>query len=126
MEHEDHEVGPFSEYGQFGVGKLDLRVFEQGEVWVDRSGAPHQIAEMSEEYVRNVRWMLLSRCEEFHAACALLETLTEADKVLHGELSWLALREELGMLAVCEMDPVSWLHSTLLWRSLDRACEKTR
>jgi hypothetical protein len=125
MEHDRQHLGPFSQYGQFGHGKLDLRVFDQAEVWVDRFGQPHQIAEMEREYIANVRWMLLSRCEEFHLSCALLETLSEAEKVLHGDVTWLSLREELGMLAVCEMDPVTWLHSTALWRALDRACPET-
>jgi hypothetical protein len=124
MEHDDRPLGPFSEYGQFGPGKLDLRVFDQGEVWVDRAGVAHRIETMSAEYVANVRWMLLSRSEEFHRACAMLEVLCETEKAFRGEVSWLALREELGMLAVCEMNSVMWLHSTVLWRALEGACEE--
>ena len=123
MEHSNRHVGPFSQYGQFGHGSLDLRVFDQGEVWVDRFGEAHQIETMTPEYVANVRWMLLSRSEEFHLACSLIEVLSEAGKVLQGDVSWLSLREELDMLAVCEMDPAVWLYSTPLWRALDCACE---
>ncbi|MCU1400343.1 MAG: hypothetical protein JWN62_3452 [Acidimicrobiales bacterium] len=45
---------PFTDFGQFGVDALHLRVFDQTEWWVDRLGRPHRLDEMTDGSRRNV------------------------------------------------------------------------
>lgn len=45
---------PFTAFGQFDEGALDLRVFDQDIYWVDRLGVSHPLKEMSQEYIANV------------------------------------------------------------------------
>ena len=62
MDANDHDTRPdrpFTDFGQFGSGKLDLRVFLQDEYWVDKDGTGHLITSMSDEYRSNVIRMLL-------------------------------------------------------------------
>lgn len=57
---------PFTDFGQFGEGQLDLRVFEQDVWWVDVHGTPHLLTEMSTEYLNNVLGHLFRNLEFFH------------------------------------------------------------
>jgi hypothetical protein len=66
--------GPFTDFGQYGPGKLDLRVFLQTEYWVDIQGTGHLITSMSDEYRSNVIRMLLCNAEAFHMEILLLIT----------------------------------------------------
>jgi hypothetical protein len=58
--------GPFTDFGQFGPGKLDLRVFLQSEYWVDNEGTGHLITSMSNDYRSNVIRMLLNDAGVLH------------------------------------------------------------
>jgi hypothetical protein len=42
-------VGPFTDFGQFGRGRIDLRVFLQSDYWVDEDGTGHALTAMSDE-----------------------------------------------------------------------------
>ena len=69
MDANDHDARPdrpFTDFGQFGPGKLDLRVFLQGECWVDKDGTGHLISSMSDEYRLNVTRMLLIHAAPLH------------------------------------------------------------
>lgn len=67
MEKYEYEEKPFTDFGQFGVGQLDLRVFTQNTYWVDVYGEGHIIDEMSEDYRRNVIIHLLDNARFFHS-----------------------------------------------------------
>jgi hypothetical protein len=60
-EHLPH--GPFTDFGQYGPGSLDLRVFLQSEYWVDIEGTGHLLTSMSDDYRSNVIRMLLIDAE---------------------------------------------------------------
>lgn len=67
-ERGDDELPEVHDYAAVPPGSLDLRVFDQGEVWVDVLRVPHTISEISDEYVLNLiawnrRW-----AESNHAA----------------------------------------------------------
>lgn len=49
------EDRPFTAFGQYGPGRLDVRVLNQGTWWVNRDGVAFRIdSEMSDEYVATV------------------------------------------------------------------------
>jgi hypothetical protein len=58
--------GPFTDFGQFGPGRLDLRVFLQSEYWVDKEGTGHLLTSMSDDYRSNVIRMLLIDAAGLH------------------------------------------------------------
>lgn len=58
---------PFTAFGQFGEGSLDLRVFDQEVQWVDIRGIPHLLQEMSREYVANVIDFLWALRDQYFA-----------------------------------------------------------
>jgi hypothetical protein len=69
MDNDDDEpvpVGPFTDFGQFGQGRIDLRVFLQSEYWVDAKGTGHTLTSMDDEYRRNVVRVLLVSAEKLH------------------------------------------------------------
>jgi hypothetical protein len=69
METDDDEpvpVGPFPDFGQFGEGRIDLRVFLQSEYWVDSKGMGHTLTSMDDEERSNVVRVLLVSAEKLH------------------------------------------------------------
>ena len=68
-------VGGFCEFGQFGPGMLDLRVFAQDGFWVDANGRGHRLEQMGDSYRSAVVEFLLDRAGEFHAAVLLLDVV---------------------------------------------------
>ena len=77
MDANDHDTRPdrpFTDFGQFGSGKLDLRVFLQDEYWVDKDGTGHLITSMSDDYRSNVIRMLLIEAEVLHMEILILIT----------------------------------------------------
>jgi hypothetical protein len=109
---------PFTAFGQFGPDYLDLRAFDQDVYWVDRNGDPHRIDSMGEEYIRNVRAMLLERAAEFHSVSILRECLQSVGDALCGRVSAGVLVSDLGVGSLQESAPQVWLHSTPLMRRL--------
>jgi hypothetical protein len=109
---------PFTAFGQFGPDYLDLRAFDQDVYWVDRNGDPHRIDSMGEEYIRNVRTMLLERAAEFHSVSILRECLQSVGDALCGRVSAGVLVSDLGVGSLQESAPQVWLHSTPLMRRL--------
>jgi hypothetical protein len=65
-ENEQLPQGPFTDFGQFGPGKIDLRVFLQSEYWVDAEGRGHLLTSMSDDYRSNVIRMLLIDAAGLH------------------------------------------------------------
>lgn len=109
---------PFTAFGQFGPDYIDLRVFDQDVYWVDRNGDPHYIDSMEEEYIRNVRTMLIERATEFHSVSILRECLQSVGDALCGRVSAGVLVSDLGVGSLQGSAPQVWLHSTPLMRRL--------
>jgi len=57
---------PFTDFGQFGEGQLDIRVFEQNIWWVDIKGKPFFIQDMSLKYVKNVIRHIIKHVDVFY------------------------------------------------------------
>jgi len=66
--------GPFTDFGQFGPGKIDLRVFLQSDYWVDIHGTGHLITSMSGAYRSKVVQMLLIKATALHMKILFLIT----------------------------------------------------
>lgn len=58
---------PFTAFGQYGTGMLDVRVFEQSTWWVDRTGQEHLLPDMEGDYLLNVIIHLIAHREQFMA-----------------------------------------------------------
>lgn len=115
---------PFTAFGQFGPDALDLRVFDQDMFWVDRTGTPHLLTEMGEEYLTNVLGMLRSRAAEFHGTTVMRESVQRIGDTLLGRVNAGQLVAELGVGSVAATDADTWLESTPLVRRLGRLLEQ--
>lgn len=113
-----HEVGPFKQFGQFGPGQMDIRVFDQDTFWVDKNGVAHAVGEMSHEYLCNVVRFLEDGCSYFHLCSSAREVGESLVSALSDETPWLVLARELGVPSVVETDARAWLESTPLMRKL--------
>lgn len=109
---------PFTAFGQFGPGQLDIRVFDQDTYWVDVWGDPHRLDEMTDEYRRNVLAHCARNADHFHAAYAVKEAIEAVDDALNARTGAVAMTLDLGMPLVSELDPHAWLDSTPLIRRL--------
>lgn len=90
------ELAPFDEWDATAPGCLDVRVFDQDQIWVDALRAPHVITDrndMTDDYLG-----------------ALVTFLT--DHVDH------MLRGYLRCYPIVVSDPSYWLESTTLMRGL--------
>jgi hypothetical protein len=90
------ELAPFDEWDATVPGCLDVRVFDQDQIWVDALRTPHVITDrndMTDDYLR-----------------ALVTFLT--DHVEH------MLRGYLRCYPIVVSDPSYWLESTALMRRL--------
>jgi hypothetical protein len=113
---------PFTDFGQHGEGKLDIRVFEQDLWWVDQTGAPHLLTEMSEEYLTNVLKHLYSNLEYFHAVSGLRFAIEQVLTVLPtpGAPANMEAYEEYvnGKTSPEDLAAAEWLYSTPLVKRL--------
>lgn len=109
---------PFTAWGQFNEGAIDLRVFDQGIWWVDVQQRPHRLTEMSPQYLTNVITHLHEHAEHFHhGQCRrrLTEIICDA---LTGRPNVDLIAEAAGAPALSDLTPTTWLHSTPLMRAL--------
>jgi hypothetical protein len=109
---------PFTQFGQFGVDSLDLRVFDQDVWWVDRLGRPHRLEAMSTEYRRAVLAFLLDLAGQYWTDAVLSEAITALTDVVRGRVAYGVLAEDAGAPSVGDLDPVAWLEGSPLMRRL--------
>ncbi|WP_160010049.1 hypothetical protein [Nocardioides sp. AX2bis] len=113
---------PFTAFGQLGVDRLDLRVFDQDQWWVDRTGTPHLLQDMSVEYLGNVIEFLLEHRDGFYADTIrrwFVQSL--GDQLLFDEPGGELLAAVAGGPDWDEVAPEEWLESTPLMRKLRRS-----
>jgi hypothetical protein len=115
---------PFTAFGQFGRGELDLRVFDQDIWWIDRDGAAHRIAEISSDYVEAVVMFLREHQHYFHLGVQMRWAIQAAGDAM-------LVRPVIPEPAprARDVDASSWLEGTRLMLRLrapdddrDRAC----
>ncbi|MEP9384621.1 hypothetical protein [Nocardioides sp. KR10-350] len=87
--------------GDLPPGMLDLRIFEQDEVWVDRWRTVRQIRDLADAHLLGLIDDFLPRSAPgFHGGCVI------------------------AGLADIEMDPDEWLRGTRLYRALRSEAER--
>lgn len=109
---------PFTAWGQYATGILDLRVFDQGVWWVDFHRQPHRLTTMPLEYLLNVISFLESHAAQFHLATQhrlLVESVT-AIWAGRTPTEWCALAA--GATPLSLVTASVWLESTPLMRAL--------
>jgi hypothetical protein len=111
-------VGPFMNFGQFGQGRIDLRVFFQSEYWVDGNGVGHCLTTMSHEYRCNVIRVLLIRAENLHIKILYLivRMLREATIARDTDTFETLLRTAVPLMHL--KDPYELMENTLLMKRL--------
>lgn len=112
---------PFTAFGQFGVDRLDLRVFDQDIYWVDRTGQPHLISDMTDAYIANFIAFLVEFQEQYFADTQqrwLIQTV--GDRLLFGEPGGDVLAVEAGGPTWDQLAAEEWLEATPLMRTLRR------
>lgn len=105
---------PFTAFGQFGRGKLDLRVFDQDIWWVDITGTPHRLDEMRFDYQSNVIMFLREHADGYHAATVIRSCLQTVSDALGGHDPVTGLDARV----IAAQDPLTWLEQTPLLRRL--------
>lgn len=121
MDTNDHEAippGPFTDFGQFGPGRIDLRVFLQSEFWVDDEGMGHALASMSDEYRHNVVRVLLISAEKLHIKILnlIMKEIRKATSTHDTELFGVLLETAVHLINLT--DPYEFMESTVLMRRL--------
>lgn len=109
---------PFTVWGQWPVGSLDLRVFEQDVYWVDINQRPHRIDQMTALYRRNVIRFLSANQDYYFVMSARLHLLRLVEGLLTGGVDGDTLAHALGNPAHDDLSPGEWLESTPLMRRL--------
>lgn len=107
---EDGEGLAFEVYGQHGPGALDLRVFDQDQVWVDILGVPHALHEMDDTYRANVIGHLYEHADLYLRGVVRDEFTETAVAALTGERP--------PDRADRPADAVGWVEATPLMRRL--------
>jgi hypothetical protein len=103
---------PFDPY-RVTPGSLDRRILNQAQVWVDRTGAPRQLASMSDGYRANV-------VAHLHTHAFWMWSDAAFEELLATPLVILAVQDEAGVPLTGDLDPHHWLESTPLVRELRR------
>lgn len=109
---------PFTDFGQFGIDHLDLRVFDQDVWWVDRLGQPHLITEMSSEYVINVIAHLEENGRYFYFGTMRRAFIQMLGDAYYGKANGEVIAEALGAPSLSDVTPIDWLEATPLMRRL--------
>ena len=104
----EYKEKPFTDFGQFGVGQLDLRVFIQNTYWVDVYGKGHIIDEMSEDYRRNVIIHLLDNARFFHSGLVREQVIVALGKTFGYDI------ESSFESDVADKESIQWLEGTPL------------
>ena len=112
---------PFTAFGQFGEGRLDLRVFDQDTWWVDRSGAAHLLDDMPLDYQANVIMFLRQHAATYHAAQSLRVVTQTVGNLILG----LPQIPELDPATCVDVDAHTWLEGTPLMRRLRQLVDDT-
>jgi hypothetical protein len=110
---------PFTAFGQFGVGSLDIRVFEQDKYWVDVQGTPFLLDEMDREYLLNVMGFLFVKADYYYVATVRKVALEILEAGMRGNLNADAPAAKAAR-SMAAQEPVQWLNSTRLLQKLHR------
>lgn len=121
MDTNDHEAmppGPFTDFGQFGPGRIELSVFLQSEFWVDDEGTGHALTDMSDEYRQSVVRALLVNAERLHIKILnlIMKEIRKATAARDTELFGVLLETAVPLMHL--KDPYEFMESTVLMTRL--------
>ena len=102
---------PFTAFGQYGDGMLDNRVFEQDVWWVNATGEPFVLTEMSHEYLTNILEHLFLNVEYFYA-CAMLRHAIEMTLTVFLPVEDEFVQHVDRKPSLHIMTPVEWMNMT--------------
>lgn len=108
---------PFTAFGQFGNGSLDIRVFEQDKYWVSRQGEPFLIEDMQPDYLSNVVEFLCESAGYFYIVMvnkAAVELLFMEGGKQPNPATYKTLR------SMADVTPREWIKSTVLMQKLNQ------
>lgn len=106
-------------------GKLDRRVLNQTQIWVDATGRMHPLAEMSPAYLFNVLSLLRDNALRLH-----FEAMTDSClDLLEGAVTGTppvgeGLAYELTGRSIAALKPSEWLESSAFVRALRRLIDQ--
>lgn len=109
---------PFTAWGQWAYGRLDLRVFDQDVWWVDIGQRPHRLTEMPWSYITNVVAFLARDAEYFFHETMRRGVLQIWGDLLLGRVPTDLVVHSLGAPALTDLTPSQWLEATPLMRAL--------
>lgn len=109
---------PFTAWGQHEAGVLDLRVFDQGQWWVNRQQTPHLVTDMSVEYVEGVIGMLEANAEYFYFMTVRRDLVQRLGDTMLGRISTDTVGECAGVTPLLDLTPHAWLEGSPLMRAL--------
>ena len=101
---------PFTAFGQFGEDSLDLRVFDQGTYWVDRTGTAHLLSQMSDAYIVNVINFLTELRDQYFAdnmRRAFIQILGDQLAQLNVVINYEDAFQAIALSDVCSYGPQS-------------------
>jgi hypothetical protein len=111
-------VGPFTDFGQWGKGRIDLRVFLQDEFWVDSQGAGHTLTSMSDEHRGAVVRVLLINAEQLHIKILYLLVKEIRKVTLARDAEAFGVLLETAVPLMHLTDPYQFMETTVLMKRL--------
>ena len=109
---------PFTAWGQHEAGTLDLRVFDQGQWWVDRQQTPHLVTDMSVVHVERVIDMLEALAEYYYLMTVRRDVIQRLGDAMLGRISTDAVADLAGVTPSRDLTPEAWLEGSPLMRAL--------
>lgn len=109
---------PFTAFGQFGPGRMDKRVFEQDQWWVNVNGEAFLLEDMSVEYRENVVRFLLDGALYFYLGALQRAGASIALDVLMGTEYSQKIPLTDGRVTGAGYDAYTWLEETPLMARL--------
>ena len=102
---------PFTDFGQWGHARLDLRVLDDSNhtFWVDIRGTPHRAADMTPDYRLNVLAFLTQNAAYFHLMTIQRRLIELYSDLADGRLDPCELQR---VRALIQLDPVTWITNT--------------
>lgn len=101
-------------------GCLDRHVLDQSVFWVDGAARAHRLEEMSSAYLFNVLGMLQGDARRLHFEAILDAYLDLLEATLTKTPSGERLTFDLIGRSVGDLEPLEWLETTALVRSIRR------
>ena len=120
-EEEFEKNYPFTNFNQFGQGRMDLRVFDQNTWWVSIEGKGTLLEELNSEQLTEILNFLFNKAEYFHEVYTTNQLILMVSAHLEGSAPDGIIEIKLmGVDELSMMTPHQWLASTALMRKINK------